>query len=509
MTSRSGSSGSRTRDRCSATRAPGMRCGVTLALRGGRASDRSAHPVRRRAAAQQQSLRGSRYFQALFFMPFVIPFVAALFAWAGMLNPQTGWINGLAGIHRLEGRDWINDPDWIFPALVLIGIWGIGSAIIINLAGLQNVPTELYDAARVDGAGWWGQLRHVTLPLMSPVIFYSITLGTIGVLQYFLVPLVLNGGDGRPAGLDVLHERPHLQDVLHLPGHVGRRDAGLVPVPHHPRRSRSSCSGARATGSTTRGRRSRWPPTPSSLAAPPIQAIDRARRAPAGGPAWDPSLVRRHVLRGRGPRGLPVAAAPNDDDGAEDAGADRRHERSALASHAGDVRVRGRGARRLRRPDAGRHVARARPARARAAVERLRRSGRTRTPSRSPGRARGGRSSGHGSSTPHWENFGEAWTIIDFPLLHPQHRAAGPHRHAGDAALVCVGRVRLLALPIPRPQLPVPRPAVDDLPSGDRHPHSRRTRSSSSSAGWAPGSRSWCRRSSPTPTTSSCCASTS
>jgi multiple sugar transport system permease protein len=147
-----------------------------------------------------KSLRGTRYFQALFFMPFVIPFVAALFAWAGMLNPATGWINGLLELIGIQGEDWINNPDWIYPSLVLIGIWGIGSAVIINLAGLQNVPTELYDAARVDGAGWWGQLRHVTLPLMSPVIFYSITLGTIGVLQYFLVPLVLNTGDGRPAG---------------------------------------------------------------------------------------------------------------------------------------------------------------------------------------------------------------------------------------------------------------------------------------------------------------------
>lgn len=147
-----------------------------------------------------KSLRGSRYFQALFFMPFVIPFVAALFAWAGMLNPQTGWFNGVLEFIGLEGLDWINSPDWIYPSLVLIGIWGVGNAIIINIAGLQNVPSELYDAARVDGAGWWGQLRHVTLPLLSPVIFYSVTLTTIGVLQYFLVPLVLNGGDGRPAG---------------------------------------------------------------------------------------------------------------------------------------------------------------------------------------------------------------------------------------------------------------------------------------------------------------------
>ncbi len=147
-----------------------------------------------------KSLRGSRYFQALFFMPFVIPFVAALFAWSGMLNPQTGWINGLLEIVGITGPNWLDDPTWIYPSLVMIGLWGIGSAIIINLAGMQNVPTELYDAARVDGAGWWGQLRNVTLPLMSPVIFYSITLGLIGVLQYFLVPLVLNTGDGRPAG---------------------------------------------------------------------------------------------------------------------------------------------------------------------------------------------------------------------------------------------------------------------------------------------------------------------
>lgn len=144
------------------------------------------------------SLRGSRYFQALFFMPFVIPFVAAIFAWGGMLNPEAGWINGTLAVFGINGPDWLNDPAWIYQALVLIGLWGIGSAIIINLAGLQNVPTELYDAARVDGAGWWGQLRHVTLPLMSPVIFYSVTLGTVGVLQYFLVPLVLNQGSGRP-----------------------------------------------------------------------------------------------------------------------------------------------------------------------------------------------------------------------------------------------------------------------------------------------------------------------
>jgi len=145
-----------------------------------------------------RSLRGSRYFQTFFFMPYIIPFVAALFAWGSMLNAEAGWLNGILAWVGVQGPDWLNDPGWVYQGLVVIGLWGIGSAMIINMAGLQNVPTELYDAARVDGAGYWGQLRHVTLPLMSPVIFYSITLGTVGVLQYFLVPLVLNQGSGRP-----------------------------------------------------------------------------------------------------------------------------------------------------------------------------------------------------------------------------------------------------------------------------------------------------------------------
>lgn len=147
-----------------------------------------------------KSLRGSRFFQAMFFMPYIIPFVAALFAWGSMLNPEQGWLNGMLEWFGITGPDWLNDPSWIYPGLVVVGLWGIGSAIIINLAGLQNVPTELYDAAEVDGAGFWGRLRHVTVPMMSPVIFYSLVLGLVGVMQYFLVPLVLNSGTGRPAG---------------------------------------------------------------------------------------------------------------------------------------------------------------------------------------------------------------------------------------------------------------------------------------------------------------------
>jgi len=81
-----------------------------------------------------------------------------------------------------------------------MGIWGIGGGIIVYLAGLRGIPTELYDAARIDGAATWATFRHVTLPLLSPVIFYTLILGIVEVLQYFLVPLVLNQGTGEPGG---------------------------------------------------------------------------------------------------------------------------------------------------------------------------------------------------------------------------------------------------------------------------------------------------------------------
>jgi ABC-type sugar transport system permease subunit len=149
-------------------------------------------------------LRGSAVFRTLFFMPYVIPLVAGVLAWGGMLNPETGWLNeGLKLIGIANPPYWLNDVRWVYPALVIIGLWGIGSAIIINLAGLGGIPTELYDAAKVDGAGFWGTLRHVTLPMMSPVLFYIMLLEIVFIFQYFLVPLVLNNGSGDPGGATI------------------------------------------------------------------------------------------------------------------------------------------------------------------------------------------------------------------------------------------------------------------------------------------------------------------
>ena len=141
------------------------------------------------------------WFRVLFFLPYVIPFVSGVLIWQGMLNLETGWVNRSCSSSASRTRPTgSTTAPVIYPALVMIGIWGIGAGIIVNLAGLRGIPTELYDAARIDGAGWWASLRHVTLPMMSPIIFYTLILAVVDVLQYFLVPLVINNGTGEPGG---------------------------------------------------------------------------------------------------------------------------------------------------------------------------------------------------------------------------------------------------------------------------------------------------------------------
>src|SRR4029077_18184165 len=112
-----------------------------------------------------------------------------------------GWIAiALKGVGIPDPPDWLRDPTYVYPGLVILGLWGIGGGVIVSPAGLKGIPSELYDAARIDGAGWWASLRHVTLPMLSPVIFYTLILAIVDLLQYFLVPLVLNQGTGEPGG---------------------------------------------------------------------------------------------------------------------------------------------------------------------------------------------------------------------------------------------------------------------------------------------------------------------
>jgi multiple sugar transport system permease protein len=151
-------------------------------------------------------LRGASLFRVLIFLPYVVPFVAGVLIWEGMLLADTGWVNGfLRAIGWSNPPDWLQDPTWIYPGMVIVSVWSIGGAVIVNLAALRSVPTELYDAVKIDGGGSWAQLRHVTLPMVSPVIFYSLTLGVVDVLQFFLVPFVLKSGTGEPGGTTLFY----------------------------------------------------------------------------------------------------------------------------------------------------------------------------------------------------------------------------------------------------------------------------------------------------------------
>jgi ABC-type sugar transport system permease subunit len=154
------------------------------------------------------NVKGQFYLRSLFYMPFIVPFVASVFLWGGMLNSETGWINRFLeaiGTPHESLPLWANDVNWVYPTYVIMGIWGIGNAMLIMLAGLQGVPTELYDAAKVDGANSWQTFSNITFPMISPVIFYNLVLNIVGLFQYFLVPLVVNNGTGRPGGATLFY----------------------------------------------------------------------------------------------------------------------------------------------------------------------------------------------------------------------------------------------------------------------------------------------------------------
>ena len=153
-------------------------------------------------------LKGQAFFRSMFYMPYIIPMVAAVFLWNGVLNPETGWINRILesfGIPRTSVPGWANDVNWVYPAYVIIGVWGIGNAMLTMLGSMQAVPTDLYDAAKVDGAGPFMSFMNVTFPMISPVIFYNLVLSVVGLFQFFLVPLVINQGTGEPGGATMFY----------------------------------------------------------------------------------------------------------------------------------------------------------------------------------------------------------------------------------------------------------------------------------------------------------------
>ena len=145
-----------------------------------------------------QALRGTTWFRTFFFLPHLTPIVAAAVLWAWIFNADVGpinhWIRTITGSDNAPG--WFRDPDWAMTGLIIMAMWGAigGNTMLIFLAGLQGVPQELYDAAVVDGAGIWGKFRNVTLPMLTPTIFFNMVLGVIGALRVFAAAYVATEG---------------------------------------------------------------------------------------------------------------------------------------------------------------------------------------------------------------------------------------------------------------------------------------------------------------------------
>lgn len=141
-----------------------------------------------------QPIYGRPLLRTVFYLPTIVPAVSSAMLWLWILDTQYGLVNATLSSLGLPGAPWLAHPDWTKPSLVLIHLWYTGNSMVIFLAALQDVPQPLYDAARVDGAQWWGQLRHVTLPLTTPAILFTLITGLIGASQTFTFPYILTQG---------------------------------------------------------------------------------------------------------------------------------------------------------------------------------------------------------------------------------------------------------------------------------------------------------------------------
>jgi multiple sugar transport system permease protein len=167
------------------------------------------------ALLMNQKIKGIAFFRTVFYLPSVTAGVASAFLWFFIFQPDYGLLNysiklvgQLANFFvnlvvpvelSIRGPQWLADPAWVKTAYVIMSLWGVGASMIIYLAGLQGIPEQLYEAADIDGASTWQQFMNVTLPMLSPVVFFNLILTIIGSFQIFTPAFVLSGGNGAPA----------------------------------------------------------------------------------------------------------------------------------------------------------------------------------------------------------------------------------------------------------------------------------------------------------------------
>ena len=144
---------------------------------------------------------GLSIWRTLYYTPSVVSGVAVAVLWMYLFNPRYGIINWLLSLFKISGPGWLASPDWALPALIIMSLWSVGGGMIIYLAGLQGIPTVLYEAAEIDGANSVQSFLSITLPLITPVLFYNLVTGIIGTFQIFTSVYVMTAGGPAEATL--------------------------------------------------------------------------------------------------------------------------------------------------------------------------------------------------------------------------------------------------------------------------------------------------------------------
>ena len=148
-----------------------------------------------------QKIRGQALMRTLYYLPSIVPLVAVAALWRWIFLKRFGLLDIGLAMMGVQAPDWLGDPQWVLPAFIVMGLWGVGGGMLINLAGLQGIPTDLYDAASIDGANALQRLINVTIPMMTPLILFNLVMGIIGGLQVFVVAFVMTGGGPSNASL--------------------------------------------------------------------------------------------------------------------------------------------------------------------------------------------------------------------------------------------------------------------------------------------------------------------
>jgi multiple sugar transport system permease protein len=175
------------------------------------------------ALALNTALRGRTFLRGVYFLPVVTSWIAVALVWRWLLNPSNGVVNTVLGWVGIAGPGWWTDPAWAMPSVILASVWkDLGFVMVILLAGLQAIPTDFYDAAKVDGAGWWARLRHITLPLLSPSTFFVVVISLINGFQVFDQVYAMTGGGPNGASTVVVQE---IYDLTFRYGAAGEASA--------------------------------------------------------------------------------------------------------------------------------------------------------------------------------------------------------------------------------------------------------------------------------------------